>query len=467
MRKRLMIIGLDAMSPDLAFERWASELPTLTRLRTQGIWGYLESSLPPITVPAWASMVTSKDPGTLGIYGFRNRKDHTYHRMELVSSHWLREKTVWDYLGMAGKTSIIIGVPPSYPPRPLHGAMISCLLTPNAQRDYTFPKSLKPLIQEKFGEYRFDVHNFQTHDKPWLLKEIYRMGEQRFEVVKWLAKTQDWDLFMFVDMGIDRMQHGFWSFMDPEHPRYEPGNPFENAIREYYHFVDAQLEELLDLLQTLDDPVDVMVVSDHGAQRMAGGIAIYEWLIQEGYLHLQERPQGIVRLTPEMIDWSKTRVWSEGGYYARIFINVKGREPMGIVSRDDYEKLRNELIEKFSELKDEEGRPLKTEVYRPEEIYQEVQNVAPDLLVFFGDLAWRAVGSVGYGRIWVPENDTGPDDANHARHGVFVMAGPSVKWRNRRLEDLIIYDIGATVLEYFGIEPEHPLRGKPIPYGGG
>ncbi len=467
MRKRLLIIGLDAMSPDLAFDRWASELPTLHRLRTHGIWGLLESTLPPITVPAWATMVTSQDPGTLGIYGFRNRKDHTYHRMELVSSHWLREKTVWDYLGLAGKTSIVIGVPPSYPPRSIHGSMISCLLTPSAERDYTFPKSLKPLIEKKFGTYLFDVPNFQTHKKSWLLDQIYRLGEQRFEIVKWLIQTQDWDFFMFVDMGIDRMQHGFWGFMDPEHPKYEPGNPYENAVHSYYRFVDQKLEELLDLLENLEDPVDLMIVSDHGAQRMKGGFAIYEWLIQEGYLRLHTHPQGITRLTPEMIDWQHTIAWSEGGYYARIFLNVKGREPQGTVDPRDYEKIRDELTAKFLDLTDEEGRPFQTEVYRPEEIYHAVRNVAPDLMVFFGDLAWRAIGSVGYGQVWVPENDTGPDDANHARHGVFVMYGPSVRSRPEPLKDLIIYDIGATVLAYFGIEPTNPLRGKPIPYGGG
>ncbi len=463
MRKRLMVIGLDCVPPRFVFEDWADELPNLKRLMDTGIHGPLRSTTPPITVPAWATMVTSKDPGTLGFYGFRNRVDYSYDRLAFVTSRWVREKTVWDYLGEAGKTSVVIGVPPSYPPKPLKGWMISCFLTPGPESQYAYPADLKREIEERFGEYRLDVRNFRTNDKAWLLKEIYALTEQRFDVARYLATTRDWDFFMFVDMGPDRIHHGFWQFIDPQHHRYQPGNPFENSIREYYHFLDQKVGQLLDDLARLEDPVDVMVVSDHGAKRMDGGIAINEWLIQEGYLTLKAYPDSVTRLTPDMIDWSRTRAWASGGYYARIFLNVVGREPQGVIPQEDYEKVRQEIIDKLEALGDEQGDSIGTRVYRPEELYRQTRNIPPDLIAILGDLYWRSVGSVGYGpgTVWVYENDTGPDDANHDWDGIFIMSGPSVSARGRR-EGLKIYDVGATILEYFGLEPDDELMGKPI-----
>lgn len=467
MKKRLLVIGLDSMTPELAFDSWVQEMPNLTKLRNSGIWGKLESTIPPITVPAWATMVTSKDPGMLGFYGFRNRKDFSYDKLSFVTSRWVKEKTVWDYLTAAGKRSIVVGIPPSYPPKPLNGYMISCFLTPGPESEYAYPKYLKRELEEKFGEYRLDVRNFRTDNKDWLLNEIFKLGEQRFEVIKYLAQTKDWDFLMFVEMGVDRIHHGFWQFMDAQHHRYVPGNPYENAIKDYYKFIDQKVGELLEVVESLGDEVDVMVVSDHGAKRMDGGIAIHEWLIKEGYLKLKVEPNGITRLTPDMIDWEKTMVWSEGGYYARIFLNVKGREPYGVIPKEDYEKIRDEIIEKLEELGDESGKPIGTRVYRPEEIYKKVNNIPPDLIVLFGNLYWRSVGSIGYGKVWVYENDTGPDDANHSQHGIFIMAGPSIKRTETPLKGIKIYDIGATVLEYFGIQPENEIVGKPIPFQGG
>ena len=73
--KKIMVIGLDCAAPSLVFDRWRDQLPNLKKLMKNGVYGELTSTIPPITVPAWSSMMSSKDPGQLGIYGFRNRKD--------------------------------------------------------------------------------------------------------------------------------------------------------------------------------------------------------------------------------------------------------------------------------------------------------------------------------------------------------------------------------------------------------
>ena len=96
------------------------------------------------------------------------------------------------------------------------------------------------------------------------------------------------------------------------------------------------------------------------------------------------------------VNWEKTKVWSEGGYYARVFFNVKGREPQGVIEPADYEPFRDEIKAKFEATADREGKPLGTLVFKPEEIYHNVRNVAPDLIVHFGGLYWRSIGGVGY-----------------------------------------------------------------------
>jgi predicted AlkP superfamily phosphohydrolase/phosphomutase len=91
----------------------------------EGVWGELKSTIPPITVPAWTSMLSSKDPGQLGFYGFRNRRNHSYEELYFANASYIREKMVWNYLDEKGLTSILIGIPQTFPPRPLRGVMVA------------------------------------------------------------------------------------------------------------------------------------------------------------------------------------------------------------------------------------------------------------------------------------------------------------------------------------------------------
>ena len=128
------------------------------------------------------------------------------------------------------------------------------------------------------------------------------------------------------------------------------------------------------------------------------GSRINEWLIQKGYLVLQEPPAAPSRLEALKIDWSRTTAWGSGGYYGRLFLNVKGREPQGVIAPEDYEATRDRLIAELEALGDPEGRPIGTRVLKPEELYRTVRGAAPpDLFVYFGDLRWRSVGTVGTG----------------------------------------------------------------------
>ena len=158
-RKKVLVIGLDCAPPELVFEQWREELPNFKRVMDHGAWGKLESCIPAITVPAWSSMMSSKDPGTLGFYGFRNRGDYSYEKNTLANSNSVKTDRVWDVLSRAGKKVITVGVPQTYPPKPVNGIQVGCFLTPstkNPERPYTYPASAMQEIESIVGEYLVD-----------------------------------------------------------------------------------------------------------------------------------------------------------------------------------------------------------------------------------------------------------------------------------------------------------------------
>jgi predicted AlkP superfamily phosphohydrolase/phosphomutase len=451
MASRVLVIGLDCAAPQLVFDAWLGELPNLRALVERGAWGILRSCDPPITVPAWSVMTSSRSPGALGFYGFRNRRDHSYDALVFADSRAVKVPRVWDLLSLRGRPVIVLGVPQTYPVSRVDGVMVSCFLTPDTETaQYTYPAELKGEIEGLVGRYMVDVENFRTDDKERLLREIEEMTEKRFRVAERLLETRPWDLFFMVEMGTDRIHHGLWRFFDREHRLYEPGNRFEGATLDYYRRLDEKIGRLL---RFADDDTAVLVVSDHGAKRMDGGICVNEWLRREGYLVLREEPAGAVRLTPEMVDWSRTVAWGEGGYYCRLFLNVEGREPEGLVPVAEYERVRDEIKAKLEALGDDQGRPIGTVAHRPEELYSDTRGIAPDLLVYFGGLYWRSIGQVGTGTVHVFENDTGPDDANHAHEGLYVLVSGDVPAGRGPERDL--RDIAPTILTLLG-EPVPP-----------
>jgi len=457
-RRRVAVIGLDCAPPELVFDKFRHTLPNLGRLIDGGLHGMLESTIPPITVPAWMSMMTGKNPGRLGFYGFRNRTSYAYEELGLTNSANVKEATVWDILSAAGKKVVVLGVPPTYPPKPVNGCLVTCFLTPNADCEFTYPPELKGEVEKVVGRYLFDVENFRTDNKRVLLEQIYDMTEKRFRLARHLIRAKEWDFFMMMEIGPDRIHHAFWKYFDPEHRKHEPGSPFEHAIRDYYRYLDDRIGELL---ADLDDDTTVLVVSDHGAKRMDGGICLNEWLIQEGYLRLRERPQGVVPLGKASVEWGSTAAWGAGGYYGRIFLNVKGREPQGVIDPVRYEAVRDELTAKILALRDDQGRPMNNKVFKPQEVYPECRGIPPDLIVYFGDLYWRAIGSVGRNGIHVLENDTGPDDANHAQHGIFILYDPAVQ-QGRRVGPLQIVDCAPTILRLLGLSIPQDMEGKVV-----
>lgn len=460
---KILVIGLDCAAPELLLGD--ESLGNIRQLMELGGYGRLESVVPPITVPAWMCMATSQDPGSLGAYGFRNAVDRSYDRLRVIDADWFRAITVWDQVAMQGGSSVLLGVPPSYPPKRVNGVRVGCFLTPDPEAGgYTHPASVADEIEELVGPYPVDVDDFRTDDKDRLLADIREMTRKHFEVARHFLRTRDWDYFQLVEIGLDRIQHGFWKHHDPHHVRHDPASPYRNVVRDYYRYLD---HEIGTLLEELDEDTVVLILSDHGARSLDGGFCVNEWLLEEGLLALDgpypDRPTPLDELA---VDWSATRAWSTGGYYARIFMNVQGREPRGVVPAAEYRTARAELRARLEATVGPDGEPLGTRVFVPEEIYRSVNGIAPDLIVYFGDLAWRAVGSVGHGAIHVRENDTGPDDCNHAQHGAFVLAGPGIPAVGE-LQGVRLLDMAPTLLDLAGYDVPDSMQGTRLPVGTG
>lgn len=461
-KTRLLVIGLDCASPHLVFDQFNADLPTFRRLMAGGTWGELQSSIPCITVPAWASMLSGRDPGVIGCYGFRNRADHSYDGLITADSTTVKVKRVWDVLTDAGKSSLVVGVPQTYPVQPLNGHLISDFLTPSTEKTFTYPAMLKPEILRLALDYPFDVREFRKTDRAVLLEKLIDLTETQYRVFETLLREKAWDFAIHVNIGLDRMHHAFWRYHDPAHRLHEADSSFRHAIHDYYVRLDQWAARLI---EAAGDDCAILVVSDHGVKRMDGGICLNEWLWRNGWLHFTTPPpEGTITRFEDVlhtVEWSRTRAWGSGGYYGRVFLNVRGREPEGIIAPEDVSRVRAELSAQIASIPDHEGKPLATTVYYPDNIYQAVNGVAPDLIVYFGDLHWRAIGSLGYGRHWTFENDTGADDANHAQAGMYILYDPAARGRGR-ISGAQLMDIAPTVLDKLRVPIPNSIQGKII-----
>ena len=459
---KLAVLGLDSVPPELMFDKLLDRLPNFGRMFERGLHGKLRTCDPPITVPAWMVMMTGRDPGELGIYGFRHRKGHSYSEGYIVNSTHVREKTVWDLLSEKGKRSIVLGVPPSYPPRAVRDTVsVSCFITPSAERPFTNPPELKEeVLKAAGGKYIFDV-TFRTEDREAIRKELFEMTEKRFDVAEYLVNSKPWDFFMMHEIGFDRLHHAFWKFFDPAHPKYVPGNKYEAIDLEYYTMVDRRVGRLLDLF---GEDCPTLVLSDHGSKAMAGGFCVNQWLEREGYLAYKSRPTAVTDIDKAAVDWSRTKAWGWGGYYARIFFNVKGREQEGVIPPEELESEKRKLTERVMGIADPKGARMQNRVLDPRVAYAEARGDRPDLMVYFGNLDWRSAGTVGHDSVYLSENDTGPDDSVHSMDGVLILSNPRKDLGGKEVVGARAQDIGSTILAMMGVDHgTDEVPGKPIP----
>lgn len=455
MPRRVMLIGLDCVPPGLAFDRYRAHMPHLTALCARGAHARLRSTVPPITVPAWTAMVSGRDPGELGLYGFRKREPASYALSMATSRDVAGVDRVWDVLARAGLRSSVIGVPPSYPPQRVHGELVSCFLTPGADDPHTFPAPLAGELAARFGAYIPDVE-VRTRARDGLLAELAAMTRQHFAIARHLWTSREPDFLMLVEIGPDRLHHAFYADIDPDHPEHDPTGPFRGVGEAYYALLDAELGKLVALA---DDDTAVLVASDHGARPLRSAFRINEWLIAEGLLVLKDVPSEPMPLRPELVDWSRTRAWAEGGYYARVFLNVRGREPEGCVEPAEAPALTTKLADALRSVRGADGASWRNLIETPATLYRAVRGVAPDLLAIFDELNVRPIATVGTGVLHTPRDDRDADACNHDMYGIFACAGAGVGARGV-LADCAIQDVGVSVLSLFGLTPPADWLGR-------
>ncbi|MCI4341687.1 MAG: alkaline phosphatase family protein [Thermoplasmata archaeon] len=432
-------------------------MPNLSRLLAGGVRAPLRTTDPPISVPAWPVMVTGVDPGTLGLYGFRHRLNHSYDRTYGPASNTLPSPPIWQLLSERGRRVCVIGVPPTYPAPPVNGISISDFLTPPGAKDTTYPLGLAAELEARYGPYIFDV-TFRAQERVQLFQEIVLMTQRRFAIAEELLQREPWDLFAIHEVGTDRLHHAYTKYFDPKHRAYEPGNPLEHVLLDYYRVVDQGIGRLL---ASIDDDVGVAVVSDHGSMPMEGCFCINQWLIERGYLAVPKLPARGTPLEKADVDWSATTVWGAGGYYARLFFNLKGREPQGLVAPAELPALKDRLLAELAAIRRPDGSPFHVRVLDPAAIYHEVRGDPPDLMVYFEDLRWRSAGTLGHPTNFLPENDTGPDDAVHAMEGVYLFYDPRrIDGREHATVEMV--DVLPTLLSFLGEPSPAHLQGRPI-----
>jgi len=498
---KIMIIGLDGVPLDI-IQPWVQggHLPNLQRLIDSGVVGQLRSTIPPTSGPSWSSFVTGMNPGKTGIYDFLYRKEGTYS-FPPVNASQRGGTTMFRYLSNAGYQVGVLNLPMSYPVEQINGFMVSGWMTPYAATDYIHPAGLSAELEREIGDYRiYPTETFAEGRRETFLKATYDLLDMRTRTATYLARTKPWDVFMAVFFDTDRVLHQLWHYMDPDHAWQAYEEDRERIVREYFEKVDESIGKLLEYT---DDETLVIILSDHGMGRANNFIVLNNWLLDTGLLRLKRDPwtrfkeftfrrgftlRNVHQVADRLhlarqaeyvagyfvdhllkiaflsfldVDWSQSKAYSFGRHLGSIYVNVKGREPQGIVEPGaEYEAVRDEIERMAYEFRDPRtGRKLIGEVLRREEIYSgPYLEQAPDLIlrpsepsdIFFGlaDFGHRETVSTVYRY-----------SGMHRDHGMLIMNGPGVR-QGRGVEGAVIQDIAPTVLHTMGLPVPADMDGR-------
>lgn len=397
---KVFLFGIDGACPELVFDRWREILPNMNKLMKNGSHARVNTSVPPSTCVAWNCMFTGKDPSHFGIYSYKKK---TSEGFDLINSRDVKCARIWEEPG--APKSIVIGALLTFPAKPINGITVGDFLTPGLDNKYSvYPESFK---EEMPQDYMFDVGlglaRYKQVGKDELIQKVYEMSNKHVDLIKkiLIERKHDWELFINVFIGSDRLQHVFWADHDELHPKHDPKSKYKNVIRDYYKYLDKALGEIVPLLP---EDTTIMVASDHGMTKMTRRVNLNDWLIRNGFLVLKQQPSEPTRLDFNNIDWEKTSAYAIGAYFGRIFFNnIKHKE-----------ELQHEIIRKLTTAKDI--------AYKPQDIYTGTHKEdCPDLYIFFNNLEWGVNNDVGNAGVYSDKTTGGVDDANHGPQGIFIV----------------------------------------------
>ena len=329
----LLIVGLDGASYDLC-ERWIQQghLPNLARIKHEGKLLPLKSTIPSVSPVAWSTFMTGTNPGEHGVFGFfvpdRTGPYEAPASFRPVNRRDCRGKRFWEKMNDAGLSTGIVGVPVTYPVRPVQGHMVAGLLAPHLSTPgATYPAELAAEIKAEVGPYRTVPRGvYSPGGEPALVRELHTCLELRGRLARYLLQNHRCDVHVFVLYETDVVQHKLWRFMDSSHPRPDSSTAarWGNAIRDVYAHADSIVGELMGQLGEQDT---LVVVSDHGSGPLHGTVHLNSWLWQKGYLvskggwkewlQRQNAKHKIVQVC--------TRIARQSGLLGRISIGQKKR----------------------------------------------------------------------------------------------------------------------------------------------
>ncbi len=502
-RRRVFVVGFDAATFDLVLP-WieAGHLPTLARLIREGVRTPLRSTLPALTPPGWTSAATARNPGKHNVFNFYKTTAGGLGRAPVTLAD-LRSPRVWDIAAQHGLKSCVLHMPLTYPPRAAGGVMISGIMTPKGAEDFVAPPELKATLAARIPGYRLEVDEsvLKHGDLETFRRDAFDLQRVQTEETLHLLTHEDWDLFWVMFHTLDKLQHFFWRYMDRQHPAHPGAGPFEHVIRDFHAALDTSLARFLEHL-----PADtsVVVLSDHGSAPLHTYFCVMNWLVSAGFQTLHPEgaaqrglaaagvdaralvrrmkrmglgwvprlvPRGLKRQVPQAltsfnkvadrVDWSRTRAYCPSAPGGGLFVNLRGREPHGIVQPGrEYEAVCEELRERLLAYRDPRtGEAVVTAVHRRDEVYRGPYcDEGPDLLLETG----RTVCMVeGLGRAPLMPAGSGPEErtGNHARDGILVLHGPDVR-AGETLPLAAIEDVGATVLHLLGLPVDADMDGR-------
>jgi predicted AlkP superfamily phosphohydrolase/phosphomutase len=444
--KKVFLFGIDGAPPELIFDKWLNDLPNIKRLIEQGTYAKMNSTIPPSTIVAWNAMISGKDTSDIGVYSYTKKKENG--ELRLVNSSDLKCKLLHDILGEKDKKSIMLYVPLSYPVKRINGCMVSGFLTPRVNDKCAYPDSIIKKLEclknpDSFFDVTVGLAGHKELDVETLLKKTYEMTDMQIEILKDLIVNEEWDFFMSVMIGSDRLQHMLWRHFDETHKRFIEGSEHKDALKNYYIYLDKRLGEILELI---DDNTVVIVASDHGMIKQEGKININNWLIEQGYLVLKEDIDlsEKKRFSTKFVDMEKTVAYGGGAYNARININKKN-------AGENYNKILNEITEKLKQIPDDKGNKLDTKVYKTEEIYGDNSDPeCPDLMIYFDDLRWASNPDLGQEGLYSWKTAIGADSAGHSRQGCFIINGKGIS-KKGRIDDIDIQQVAPTILKIMNV----------------
>jgi predicted AlkP superfamily phosphohydrolase/phosphomutase len=460
---KVFVFGVDCAPPEYILGEWLEELPNIKKLVERGCFAKLNSSIPPLSGVAWTTITTGMNPADTGVFEYVYRKDRSYEDIHVISSKNIKQRRVWEIAAEQGKKIIACLIPLAWPVKPINGVVISGTLTPSTDLEYTWPREIKNEINNLFEKFIIDGEEFRDINKNEVIKNEYHITQMHFKLMKHLLKNKDWDLFFGVLSKSDAVNHNFLRYVDKSHRKYDPNSEFKNTMKEYWQYVDKELGEMLEML---DEDTRVIVLSDHGIQRMHNRVNLSDWLINEGYLVLkseysEQRKNEKIKLKMNMVDWDKTKAWAIGAYEGQIFINLKGREERGIIEDHEYLNLVEELSEKIKKIKGDDEKELDTKIFLKERDFRgEAEEYAPDLMIYFDNLYYGCNTSlIGNKVLWSPSTAKGSDDTAHSRQGIFAMDNKKCRGN---LGEVNAVDIAPTILKELNLEIPGKLRGKII-----